>query len=240
MAVLELRNVTKKFGGVTALNNISLSVKENEIVGLIGPNGSGKTTAFNIISGFLKPDSDQGSIYFDGEDITGLKPHEICMRGVGRTFQIPKPLESFSVLDNVAVAVLAKKGGAPSRAREEAYQVLKFLGLLDKAYMMPPNLTLPDRKRLEVARALALEPRLLLLDEVLAGLTPSEIDQALELIKSINERGIAIMMVEHVMRAVMNVSERVIVLNEGRKIAEGPPTEISQNEEVIRVYLGRT
>ena len=233
--LLRVEGLTKNFGGLAAVNNLSFTISRGEIVGFIGPNGSGKTTVFNLITGVYKPTS--GVILYKGESICGKRPHEIFEKGVGRTFQIVKSFNNLTVLDNVTVGALT--GRALSEARTKALDVLEFTGLIDKRFNLARSLTLEDRKRLEVARAIASEPELLLLDEVMAGLNPKEIDDAIELVREIRKKGITLIVVDHVMKALMPISERVIVLDHGEKIAEGSPTDISRMETVIVAYLGR-
>ncbi len=237
MTLLECRNIIKRFGGVTALNNVSLSVDKGEVVGLIGPNGSGKTTMTNIISGVYKPD--QGKVMFNGRDVTKLPPDKRFNLGIVRTFQIPQPFPSLTVLDNVMVALTfgGRKVNSGDR-RREAMDVLEFVGLADKAYQYPPSLNVGDLKKLELARALAGGAKLLILDEINAGLNPTEVSQAIELIKKIHESGVSLLIIEHVMKVILTLCERVIVLNFGQKIAEGTPEEIRSDELVIKAYLG--
>lgn len=234
--LLRVERVVKRFGGLTAVNDVTFSVDRREVVGLIGPNGAGKTTLFNVITGYYRPE--RGSIIFKGEDITGKKPYEISSLGIGRTFQIVKPLSNLTVLENVVVGALLRNPNVAS-ATEIALETLKMVGLYDKRDMRAGSLNLPEKKRLELARALATKPDLLLLDEVVAGLNPSEVDELLGLLRGINESGVTILMVEHVMRAVMNISDRIVVLDYGVKIAEGSPEEIAKNPRVIEAYLGR-
>jgi len=233
--ILELKNVTKRFGGLVAVNNVSFKVREKEFLGLIGPNGAGKTTLFNCISGLYKPNG--GKIIFKGIDITGWPPHKIAMLGIARTFQIVRPLSNLTVLENVAIGAL-KKTNDTREAISKAKEILEIVGLYDKRYLKARLLNVIEKKRLELARALATDPELLLLDEVAAGLTPAEVDELLELLRDIHRRGLTIIMIEHVMRAIMNIAERIIVLHYGRLIAEGPPEAISKNPKVIEAYLG--
>ena len=235
MALLEVKNVSKRFGGLWALRNVSFEVEEGEIIGIIGPNGAGKTTLFNCITGFYKPDT--GRIVFRGEDITGLPPYAICKKGITRTFQLTKAFNNLTVFDNVRIAALTKLKDM-KEAEKEALNILEILGLSDKKYEIAGNLTVLERKRLELARALATKPKLLLLDEVMAGLKPAEIDEILEVVRDINKRGVTIIIVEHVIRAIMNVCKRVVVLDYGKKIAEGPSNEIVKDPRVVKAYLG--
>jgi branched-chain amino acid transport system ATP-binding protein len=240
LKLLEVDNVTKRFGGLIALRNITLNVEKGEIVGLIGPNGAGKTTLFNVIAGTYKPE--EGSIKFEGKDITRLPPHKICKLGIARTFQTPKPFLNMTVYENVLAAYLF--GGASKKVAEveqEIISILKRLGLEKKRDMPASKLTFYEQRMLEIARSLAMKPKLLLLDEVLAGLNPTETSQAINIIKELHLKdGITIMMIEHNMRAVMNVSDRIIVLHHGEKLAEGRPQEVASDPEVVRVYLGET
>lgn len=235
MPLLELKGVSKNFGGLKAVSQVSLTLEKGEILGIIGPNGAGKTTLFNTITGFYKPD--EGEIWFEGEKLVDLKPHQICKRGMVRTFQIVKPFLELTTLDNVMIAALNRTKHI-HEATEKALRTIEMVGLKDKAQTLATGLTLPHRKRLELARALATEPKLLLLDEVMAGLTPTEVDELIRLIKEINRQGITILLIEHVMRGVMALSQRVVVLNYGQKIAEGVPEEVVKNRQVIDAYLG--
>ena len=235
MALLEVVKVWKRFGGLQAVSGASLDVAQGEIVGLIGPNGAGKTTLFHLISGFLA--ADEGDVRFDGASTRGLRPHRVCRRGLARTFQFVKPFPGLTILENVRVGALARTrafGDATRKARE----ILALVGLADRASRVAGGLTLADRKRLELARALATQPRLLLLDEVMAGLTPIETERMIELCRAINAGGIAILLIEHVMRAVMTLSHRIVVLNQGAVIATGPPGEIARDPRVVEAYLG--
>jgi branched-chain amino acid transport system ATP-binding protein len=232
---LVIRGLSKRFGGLRAVQEVSFTVKENETVALIGPNGAGKTTSFNLITGFHRPDA--GSVLAYGREIVGLKPHDICAHGLARTFQVAKPFGAMTVLNNVMTgAFLRDKNTAV--ARDKAREAIEFVGLSAKEQTAAKDLTTIDQRRLEMARALATEPRLLLLDEVMAGLNPAEIDQAVALVGKLSQRGLTIVIVEHVMRAIMAVARHIVVLDHGQKIAEGTPTEIVENPEVIRAYLG--
>ena len=233
--LLEVKGLTINFGGLIAVNNVDMVVKEGEAIGLIGPNGAGKTSAFNLISGVYKPTN--GKVFFNGEDITGLPPYEINRKGIGRTFQIVKPFGSMSVLENVMVGGFIRTSNR-NKARDIAMNVLEQMGLKRKANFLAKNITLADRKRLEIAKALATEPQALLLDEVLAGLNPTEIDEAVKIIKKINQSGISILMIEHVLQATMAICSRIVVLDYGKKIAEGTPHEVTSNRDVIKAYLG--
>ncbi|MCD6348723.1 MAG: ABC transporter ATP-binding protein [Candidatus Korarchaeota archaeon] len=238
--ILEAKNVTKRFGGLVAVDNVSFGVKEGEIFGIIGPNGAGKTTLFNVISGFYKPDG--GRIIFRGQDITGNKPHKLAKLGLTRTWQIVKPFLGMKVLDNVLVPIYATRGvvsGLDEReAVRRAEEILEFVGLLHRKDVLAEALPHGERKRLEIARALATEPKMLMLDEPAGGLTPTEMDEVMDVVRKVRESGITVTIIEHNMRVIMNICERIMVLNFGRKIAEGTPEEISRNEEVIKAYLG--
>lgn len=236
--MLELINVSKDFGGLRALSGLSFSVEEGEVVGLIGPNGSGKSTAFNVITGFMPPTS--GTIRFRGEDITRLPTHRIARRGMARTFQMVRPFLHITALENVTAGALFSRSDGLSRkaAKERAYTVLERVGLGAKAQERAIHMSVVERKWLEVARALAGEPRLLLLDEFMAGLSTDEIPRALDLIKSLNASGITIIIVEHIIKTITSACGRVIVLNAGQKLAEGTPSEVIRNQDVIDAYLG--
>ena len=239
MALLELAEVTKRFGGVAALTNVSFTVDEGEILGIIGPNGAGKTTLLNCISGVYRLDN--GRISFDGQAVTGMPPHRIARLGIGRTFQVVKPFASMTVRENAAVGALFGSASAhmgPRAAFEWADQVLELVGLAAKAKQTVGSLTIPDRKRLEVARALATKPRLLLLDEVMAGLNPVEVDEALDMVREVHRSGVTIVLIEHVMRVVVGVCTRAIVLHMGQFLAEGTPQEVLRDRRVIEAYLG--
>jgi branched-chain amino acid transport system ATP-binding protein len=233
--LLEVQSLTKYFKGLRAVYDVSFAVEEKEIFGLIGPNGSGKTTMFNIISGLYIPS--EGSVSFRGVNITGLQPNRICHLGIGRTFQITKPFLKLTVQENVMIGALNRTRSV-SEAEKKARGILAQMGLLDKAHTQGKTLSVPERKRLELARALATEPQMLLLDEVMAGLTPSELNEMITVLRGIRERGITIFIVEHIMHAIMAISQRIMVLHHGEMIALGPPAEIARNERVVEAYLG--
>jgi branched-chain amino acid transport system ATP-binding protein len=236
MTLLEVRGLAKRFGGLQAVRDLSFVVGEGEIVGLIGPNGAGKTTVFALISGFLLPDT--GTVRFRGRVITGLKPHRINALGLARTFQLVRPFPHLTVLRNVTVGALARHPD-PRQAERHAATVLDELGLAAKRHQLAASLTLAERKRLELARALATQPVLLLLDEVMAGLNAAETERIVELVRAINGRGIAILLIEHVMRAVMSLSQRLGVINYGERIAEGRPEAVARDPRVVEAYLGQ-
>jgi branched-chain amino acid transport system ATP-binding protein len=236
MALLEVQGLSKSFRGLRAVSDVTFSVPEKGIVALIGPNGAGKTTCFNLIAGALRPDS--GSVRLAGDDITGLRADKVCDAGIGRTFQLVKPFQDLTVLENVTVGALHKHAGVGA-AKRDAARFLELLELGDKRHMHASNLTLPDRKRLEVARALATQPKLLLLDEVMAGLRPTETDRMVAVLKRLRgETGLTILLIEHVMRAVMALSDHVIVLHHGEKISEGTPEKVTKDPAVLECYLG--
>jgi branched-chain amino acid transport system ATP-binding protein len=238
MSILEGRGVTKYFGGLAAVSNVDFNVEQGEAFGLIGPNGAGKTTLFNLISAALTPKS--GTIRFKGKNITGLSPYRICRMGVARTFQLVKVFADMPVLNNVILGAYfgVSPGMSSKDAFREATELLEFVGLSAVKGTPAKDLTLANQKRLEVAGALATKPELLLLDELMAGLNPTEITQAMELVARIRDKGITIIMIEHVMKAIMNVCGRIMVLHHGQKIAEGTPQEIATSETVIKIYLG--
>jgi branched-chain amino acid transport system ATP-binding protein len=233
--ILEVKGLTKRFEGLVALNNVSLTVSRGEILGLIGPNGAGKTTLFNCITGFYPPDS--GEVIFEGEDITNLVPHAVAKKGIARTFQVVRAFHSMSVLDSVTTGALCRTKDV-REARQIAMEILEFTGLIKKRDIPAHSLTIVDRKRLGLASALATKPKLLLLDEAVAGLNPAEIDEIIGLLKRIRESGVTLFVVEHVMRFIMSIADRIIVLHHGEKIAEGKPKEIAEDERVIEAYLG--
>jgi branched-chain amino acid transport system ATP-binding protein len=235
MGLLELGGISKSFRGLKAVAKASFSVEQGQIVALVGPNGAGKTTIFNMIAGALAPDS--GEIRFDRRRIDGLRPDEICAAGIGRTFQLVKPFAGLSVLDNVTVGALMRSRNVAA-AREKSLAILEELGLAAKRRQLAASLTLPDRKLLEVARALATQPKLLLLDEVMAGLRPSEMDRLVAVFRRLNKAGLTILLIEHVMRAVMALSGDIHVLHHGELIASGSPESISHDPAVLACYLG--
>lgn len=240
MDILQARRVTKLFGGLAAVSLVSFDLRQGEILGLIGPNGSGKTTLVNVITGTL-PYSD-GDVLFRGQSIRGLPPYEIGRLGISRTFQIVKPFRNLTVLQNVMVGVLfGARGGAKelATARRQAEEVLEFVGLAHRAHAPAEGLNVPERKRMELARGLAMRPAVLFLDEVMAGLNPVEIDEAVHLIKRIRDRGVTLLVIEHVMKAIRSVSDRIMVFHHGEKLTEGSPEEVLNNPEVVSAYLGR-
>jgi len=235
--ILEVRGVSKRFGGLVAVSDVSFSIAEGEILGLIGPNGAGKTTLFNVVNGVYK--ADQGTTTFAGKDITRLSPDKVVHLGLARTHQIVKPLNDLTLLDNVTVgACFGREYLDMDAARKVASEVLQQVGLGDRAGVLARSLTIAGKKRLEVARALAAKPRLLLLDEVLAGLNPTEVATMIDLVRKIRDTGVAVLMIEHLMQAIMSLSNRIVVLNLGRKLAEGLPDEVVHNSDVVEAYLG--
>lgn len=235
--ILSVKKVRKIFGGLIALKDVDLELKKNEILGLIGPNGAGKTTMFNVIAGALKADG--GSITFDGQDITKVRTDIRCRLGIARTFQITKPFQSMDLIENVSVGAYFGGNCKTLRsAKQKAEEILAFIGMEDLLHLEAKSLSIGNRKKLELARALATEPKILLLDEVMGGLTPTERNEIINVIKKIRETGISIIMIEHVMKAVMSVSDKVVVLNRGEILAKGSPKEIVENPLVIEAYLG--
>jgi len=232
---LVIKNLSKRFGGLRAVQDLSFSVKEGETVALIGPNGAGKTTSFNLVTGFYRADA--GSVAAFGREIVGLRPHDVCAHGLARTFQVAKPFGAMTVLANVMTGAFLRDK-KPNGARRRAREAIEFVGLTAKEHTPARDLTTIDQRRLEMARALATDPRILLLDEVMAGLNPAEIDQTVALVGKLSKRGLTIVIVEHVMRAIMAVARHIVVLDHGQKIAEGSPNEIVVNPDVIRAYLG--
>ncbi len=236
MALLEVEKLTRNFGGVCAVSNLSFSVTEGEILGLIGPNGAGKTTVFNLVTGFVRPTS--GAIRLDGRSVVGLRPHAVARRGIARTFQIVKPFPGLSVRENVTLAAFLRHPARPE-AEAAAEKVLERVGLSPRVNELASQLTLMDQKRLEMAKALATEPRLVLLDEPMGGLNATEVDVASALVQRIRESGVTVVLVEHVMKAIMRISDRVVVINQGEKIAEGPPAKVVEEPEVLAAYFGK-
>ncbi len=235
--VLQLERVSVAFGGLMAVDTVSFQLDPGEILGLIGPNGAGKTTVFNAVSGYIRPT--RGRIAFRGQNITGRQPYALADMGIGRTFQIVKPFAGLSVLENLLVASYLRYP-RQAEAQEKAREILRFIGLAERADLPAAGLTMAGRKRLEIGKALALEPKLLLLDEVVAGLNPTEADQTVQLILKIRDAGVTILIVEHIMRVIMKISHRIIVLNYGRMIAQGTPEEVAHDRGVIEAYLGES
>lgn len=240
MSILEGRNITKKFAGLVAVDRVDFQLEPGQILGLIGPNGAGKTTLVNVIAGIYPPT--EGEVYFKGEKISGLKPYQIGRLGIGRTFQIVKPFPGMTVKENAAVGAMFGAQGKQRSAREaekRAEEILEFVGLKDQMGVRADQLNVASRKRLEVAKALAMGPDVILFDEVMAGLNFSEIDRAVELIKKVRDSGITILIIEHVMRAIKNVCDRIFVLHHGQKIADGSTQQVLNDENVIKAYLGK-
>ncbi|MEW6600763.1 MAG: ABC transporter ATP-binding protein [Nitrospirota bacterium] len=235
MSLLEVRDVSMFFGGLAAISDVSFDIQKGDILGLIGPNGAGKTTMFNVVNGFYAPS--KGEVFFKGKKISGMKPHRVCKLGMARTFQVVKPLQRMSVLDNViASAFLRVKNRG--EAEDIALDKIKFTGLHEDLNVISKGLPLGKRKKLEIARALATQPEMLLLDESFAGLNPAELDDSIEIIRKIKDSGITIMIIEHHMKVIMAISDRIVVLSYGQKLAEGTPEEIGNNPLVIEAYLG--
>ncbi|WMW63908.1 ABC transporter ATP-binding protein [Nitratidesulfovibrio liaohensis] len=235
MSMLEIRKLSMFFGGLAALHDVNFDVRQGEILALIGPNGAGKTTLFNCVNGFYTPS--EGQVLFKGQPISGLKPHKVCQMGIARTFQVVKPLSRMSVFDNVLASAFLRN---PTRkgAQDVADEVLHFTGLWDDRDQLSKGLPLGKRKRLEIARALATQPEFLLLDESFAGLNPAELDVSIDIIRGIRQQGITVMIIEHHMKVIMAISDRIVVLNFGQKIAEGTPAQISADRQVVEAYLG--
>lgn len=237
MKLLEIKNVTKRFGGLFANNRISFDISQGEIIGLVGPNGAGKTTLFNCISGYYPPTS--GNILFEGREIKNSPPYKVCTRGIARTFQIIENFQKMTVLENMMVGAF-KKHKYKGKAFKKALKVSEFIELSDKNFEYASDLSPPEQRRLGLGMALATEPKLLMLDEVMAGLMPKEIDEVLDLLRKVRDSGVTLIVIEHLMRAVMSICERIFVLDYGEKIAEGNPEEIAHDEKVIQAYLGKS
>lgn len=233
--LLEVKGISKRFGGLQAVSELSFDLKQGEILGLLGPNGAGKTTAFNMISGALRTDT--GDILFDGKSLVGKAPWDICRLGIGRTYQLSKPFGGLSVVENIMVGAFVR-APSESAARDEAEEIASFLGLAGKMNVDADDLTAVDRRKLELGRALATQPKLLLMDEVVAGATPQEASEMVELVKQVRDRGVTILIVEHVMKVIMGLSDRVIVLDYGKLIANGAPRDVVNQPEVMKAYFG--
>jgi branched-chain amino acid transport system ATP-binding protein len=236
MTLLEVKELSKRFGGVVALDGVNIKINRGELVGIIGPNGAGKTTFYNCITGFYPPTA--GRVFFEGKDVTGLPSHKLCRMGMARTFQIPRPFMSMTLLENVMVGALGV-GKSLREAKEKAKEILSFLKLEELADKPISKLNFNYRRRCELARALATNPKLLMLDETFAGLNPSEIDEMVRLVKKVHESGVTIMLTEHVMKVVMSLAERIVVFHQGKVIAEGSPKEIVNDSRVVEAYLGQ-
>lgn len=234
-ALLEVRGLSKRFGGLRAVQDLDFDVQDGEILALIGPNGAGKTTTFHLITGFHHPDA--GQVVFRGEDLAGLRPSDVCLKGICRTFQVARPFGGMTVIQNVTTGAFCRHPGR-AEAERRAYDVLQLVGLFDKAAVLARDLTTIDQRRLEVARALATDPKLILLDEALAGLNSSEVDIAVDLVRRLRTAGLTVVIVEHVMRAILAVADRIVVLDHGQKIAEDTPQEALNDPRVIEAYLG--
>jgi branched-chain amino acid transport system ATP-binding protein len=237
MELLNVKNLTMKFGNLSAVDEVSLSVRQGEVIGLIGPNGAGKTTFFNCLTGYLSPRS--GSVQFANHDIAGLRPNKICKLGLARTFQIVHVFKEMTTWQNVILGAFCRTADA-TQAYEQTLEILRFTGLYEKKDFLVGNLTIADQKRLEISKALATQPKLLILDEAMAGLNATETNEAIELIKKIRDRKITLIIVEHVMEVIVSISERVVVFDSGKKIAEDSPDKIVRNPRVIEAYLGKT
>jgi branched-chain amino acid transport system ATP-binding protein len=235
MTLLHIEHLTKSFGGLKAVNGFDQEIEQGDIIGLIGPNGAGKSTLFSLVNGFHR--ADEGRILFDGEDITHRGPHEICKKGIARSFQVVRPFSDMTVLDNVVVGTFCRCEQR-SEARTRATRILEFVGLDTQKNRPAKSLTIADKKRLEMARALGTEPKLLLLDEVMAGLNPKETEETIRLVREIRKTGVTVFIIEHIMRVIMTLSDRISILHHGQKIAEGAPQEVVRNEKVIKAYLG--
>lgn len=235
MPLLEVKNITKRFGGLVAVHDLSLNVEAGEILGLIGPNGAGKTTAFNMISGYYKPT--EGKVLFDGVDITGRRPDQICKLGLARTFQVVKPFPQLTVLNNVMVGAYNRTND-DKVARQKALEIIEFLDMNESRDKLAGSLPVAGRKRLEIAKALATEPKVILLDEAMAGLRPTETEEIIRLVRQVKEANVAMLLVEHVMQVIMSLADRIVVIHHGEKLAEGEPKDVVQNSDVIEAYLG--